>query len=282
MSLRAALAGAATTCVVVAALGNPAVVEAAADADSALAASTLTAFPNWDVADAPGEIVGEVAIRLGATVVLAGLLGAVAGRSRSRAGAFLGGWAALVVAAAIAGGAGYVYRVPVVLDGQAGAPTYADGLVATVNAGAAFGLWTGWLVGLVLAAVVRPAPLARAPALPPLDPANASRRVAEPPPPWWAPTNAGDGAVRPGPTVFLPGGMHEAPPGGATVPPTAADGPVPTSSPAPMADDATYEMTTASGDPHPSDPDATQAIGLPTDDTRRLDAPDRDDRSDAT
>jgi hypothetical protein len=30
------------------------------------------------------------------------------------------------------------------------------------------------------------------------------------------------------------------------------------------ASDATREMTTASGDPHPSDPDATQAVGMPT------------------
>ena len=136
MSLRSALAGAATTAVVAAALGNPAAVDAARDADQQQLAATVVGFANWDVADAPGEVVGLVALRLGVLIVLAGLLCALVGRSRSRAAALLGAWGAVAVAAAVAGAASYVYQVSVVLDGNAPAPTYGDGLVQAVNAGA--------------------------------------------------------------------------------------------------------------------------------------------------
>jgi hypothetical protein len=54
----------------------------------------------------------------------------------------------------------------------------------------------------------------------------------------------GDGApVRPGPSVFPPGGLRSA------------------------TSEATYDMATASGDPHPSDPDATHAVGMPRPDS---------------
>jgi hypothetical protein len=263
MSLRSALAGATTTAVVVAALGNPAVVDAARDADQQQLAGTVVGFANWDVADAPGETVGLVAVRLGVLVVVAGLLCALVGRSRSRGAAFLGAWGAVGVAAAVAGAASYLYQVPVVLDGNAPAPTYGDGLVQAVNAGAAFGLWTGWIVGLVVALVTRPAtavvlapeePFAATPAAVPGGP-----RIAEPPPPWWAPTRATDAGVRPGPTAFPPGGLGTPVVAGAGEPIT----PVPGPRPAPP--DASHEMTTVSGDPHPSDPDATHPVGLPPD-----------------
>jgi hypothetical protein len=254
MSLRSALAGATTTAVVVAALGNPATVDAARDADQQQLAATVVGFANWDVADAPGEIVGLVALRLGVLIVLAGLLCALVGRSRSRGAAFLGAWGAAGVAAAVAGAASYVYQVPVVLDGNAPAATYGDGLVQAVNAGAAFGLWTGWFVGLVVALVTRPAsavvlapevPYApTAAAVPPGQPATP--RIAEPPPPWWAPTHAADAGVRPGPTAFP-----------ITPAPASAHPPAPPA--------ASHEMTTVSGDPHPSDPDATRPVGLPPD-----------------
>ena len=78
---------------------------------------------NWDVADAPGEVVGLVALRLGVLIVMAGLLcgwWALPLRALPRSWAT---WGAVGVAAAMAGGASYVYQVPVVLDGNAGAPT---------------------------------------------------------------------------------------------------------------------------------------------------------------
>jgi hypothetical protein len=264
MSLRSALAGATTTAVAAAALGNPAAVDAARDADQQQLAATVVGFASWDVADAPGEIVGQVALRLGVLIVLAGLLCALVGRSRSRGAAFLGAWGSVGVAAAVAGAASYVYQVPVVLDGNAPAPTYGDGLVQAVNAGAAFGLWTGWFVGLVVAVVTRPASAVvlapEEPYAPPVPPGPApAPHIAEPPPPWWAPTHAADAGVRPGPTAFPPGGL------GAPVVAGAGEPIAPAPAPPPGPPDASHEMTTVSGDPHPSDPDATRPVGLPPD-----------------
>jgi hypothetical protein len=244
MSMRSALAGAVTTAVLIGALGNPAVAEIARDADSEVFAGTITGFADWDVAEGTrGEVVAGIALRLALGLVLATVLCGVAGRSRSRAAGFLGGWGALVVAAGLAGAASHVYVVAVPLDGRSGPGTYLDGLTAAVDAAAAFALWTGWLVGAAVALTTRPARApTRAPATATRGGAEPTRRFTEPPPPWWAPTLAGDGvAVRPGPTVFPPGGLrHEA--------------------------DVAYEMSTRSGDPHPSDPDATRPVGMPAPD----------------
>ena len=269
MSLPTALAGATTTAVVVAALGNPAAVDAARDSDQQAIATTLVGFADWDVADSPGEIVGLVALRLGVLILLAGLLCALVGRSRSHGAAFLGAWGAVGVAAAVAGAASYVYQVPVVLDGDAGAPTYFDGLVLAANGGAAFGLWAGWLVALVVALVTRPAPAvvvapdAAVAAAPAPAPAVAAARISDPPPPWWAPTHAADAGVRPGPTAFPPGGLAA---------PVVAGGDEPVA-PFPPHSQAgrPQDMTTASGDPHPSDPDATRPVGLPPEPERERD-----------
>jgi hypothetical protein len=240
MSMRSALAGAVTTAVLIGALGSPAVADIARDADSDVFAGTVTAFADWEVDDGTsGDVVAGVALRLGLGLVLATVLCAVAGRSRSRAAAFLGGWGALVVAAGLAAAASYAYMVAVPLDGRSGPDTYLDGLTAAVDSGAAFALWTGWLVGAAVALATRPA---RAPARARPTAHGATeptRRYTEPPPPWWAPMPAGDGvAIRPGPTVFPPGGLRHAA-------------------------GLTYEMPTRSGDPHPSDPDATRPVGMP-------------------
>jgi hypothetical protein len=246
MSTPTALAGAATTVVLVGALGNPGAVDAAQDADERALGLVLTRFVSWDVADLPGDAVGGVVLRLGSTIALVALLSGLAGRSRSRAAAFIGGWGALAVA--------------VVLDGRTLSTSYLDGLVQAVDVGASFGVWTGWLVGLAVALAtrraVRSATAARG-AGPRSTETHPGRRLAEPPLPWWAPTPAGDGEVRPGPTVFLPGGAPAAAGGQG---PTGA---VPASPVArPVQSTVAHEMTTVSGDPHPSDPDATQPVGL--------------------
>ncbi len=241
MSLRSALAGAVTTAVLIGALGSPAVADIARDADSEAFAGTITGFAGWEVADGTRrDVVAGVALRLGLCLVLATVLCAVAGRSRSRAAAFLGGWGALVVAAGLAGAASHAYMVAVPLDGRSGSDTYLDGLTAAVDAAAAFALWTGWLVGAAAALTTRPARAsARARAAARGGAADPTRRFTEPPPPWWAPTPVGDGiAIRPGPTVFPPGGLRHAA-------------------------EVSYEMSTRSGDPHPSDPDATRPVGMP-------------------
>ncbi len=294
MTMRTALAGATTTTLLVAALGNSGVVDAAREADSQALGLTVTGFANWDVGNAPGDVVAGVVLRLGVAIVVVALLCALAGTARARGAAFLGGWGALVVAAGAAGAIEYVYLVAVVFDGQTFGNTYVDGLVQAVNAGAAFGLWTGWLVGLAVALFTqpdradRPVPAGAAP----WATAPPQHRIAEPPPPWWAPTQAGsaDAAVRPGPTAFPPGGVVPPAPAHAPAPVTstppvapgappspAAPTPAPAAStapeasassqpPAPSGPGATHEMTTASGDPHPSDPDGTEAVGLPQQD----------------
>jgi hypothetical protein len=278
MAVRCALAGGITTLAVAAALGNPGTVDAAGESDHPTLARTLSEFADWDVADLPGDAVGAVALRLGVTLVAVALLCAMAGRSRSRAAAFIGGWGALVVAAAVAGAATYAYQVAVVLDGRTLDPSYLEGLARAANNGAAFGLWTGWLVGLAVALVVRIEPAAarrHAPVAPARVASPHGRAITEPPPPWWAPTRVdGNGAVlQPGPSVFPPGGLPrssvvagvENPDATFDATPDAGLPPTPASGGArPAGPDATHEMTTASGDPHPSDPDATRAVGMPT------------------
>ena len=81
--------------------------------------------------------------------------------------------------------------------------------MAAANDGAAFGLWTGWLVGLAVAVVTRPE---RTDPFEELATGPAPRgRITDPPAPWWAPTAGvdedGRATTRPGPTVFPPGGM---------------------------------------------------------------------------
>ncbi len=267
MSTRAALAGAVTTAVTVAALGSPAAVEAGRDADSATVGHTLTAFADWDVGGLPADAVVGVAVRLGVALVLVTSLSAVAGRARSRGAAFVAGWGAVVLATAVAGAAAYVYEVNRVLDGTTFDATLADRIATAINDAAAFGLWTGWIVGLAVALATRSAATATGAQEAGPGAATTTRRFADPPPPWWAPTPAGarEGGLRPGPTVFLPGGSQavEADRGIGTA---ATD----RRAPPPVVPEATYEMTTVSGDPHPSDPDATHAIGLPRD-TRAAD-----------
>jgi hypothetical protein len=248
MVMRCALAGATTMAVLVAAVGNPPVVEAARDNGTALAA-TVSRFVGWDVLDAPADVVGLAVVRIAVLVVTVGLLSGIAGRSRSRSAAWLAGWAAVVVAGAAAAAAAYSYQVAVILDGRTIATSYADGLVLAVNGGAAFGLWTGWCVGLAtaVAAATRPA----------LDHGTAApagqRRGAAPPPPWWAPAHdAADTARHPGPTAYPPGGLQA----------TAADGPAPAAPHSrPVA--AVNEMAAVPGDPQPSDPEPTRAMGRP-------------------
>src|SRR5690606_3612734 len=138
----------------------------------------------------------------------------------SRAAALVGGWGAAAVAAAAGGALAHVHEVAVVLDGRAPGPTYLDGRVRASDAGAAFGVWTGWLAVCGAGLARRPAPGEARPHRR-HDARPASRHtVVEPPPPWWAPTwAAGDLAVRPGPTAFPPGGFQREPAERGLVPP---------------------------------------------------------------
>ena len=264
MSTRSALAGAVTSAALVAALGSPAAVEAGREAASRTVGDTLTGFAAWDLGGLSRDAATVVVIRIAVALVLVAGLCAVAGRARSRSAAFLAGWGSVVLATTVAGASAYLYEVHVVLDGSSGAPTLADGIATAANAASTFGLWTGWLVGLAVALTTRTeAASAAAHDEAARAAAPANRRITEPPPPWWAPTRtgAGDGALRPGPTVFLPGGGHTAVAGTGGTARASADGR--RVSPPPVVPEATYEMTTKTGDPHPSDPDATRPIGMP-------------------
>jgi hypothetical protein len=250
MSVRTALVGAATTVVLVAGLGSPPLQDAAREADASVLLRTVTVIPSWDIADAPGDVIGGVAVRLSTLIVLAALLCGLAGRRGARGPALLAGWGALLVAAAAANAAAFVYTAAVVLDGEVPG-SYWDNLVGAANTGAAFALWTGWLVGLTVALATpsyRPSAQTEG-----WTPVATPPRISDPPPPWWAPTTStgpgGETLVRPGPSVFEP----QDPPPRPHMRPVVAG----------IDDPDTHLMTTVSGDPHPSDPDATQAVGMP-------------------
>jgi hypothetical protein len=291
MSRRSALAGGATAAVVFGVLGNPAVVDAAQEAETRAISQTVIGFASWDTVELDRESVAGVALKVAVGIVGAALLCAVAGRARSRAAAFVGGWGAMTVAAAAAGALFEVYLVEVVNDGATPGARYADLVVDGVNRGAAFGLWTGWIVGLAVALTLRTAPAtARAgeadlrvttdptwsvPATVAATPAAAV--VAEPPAPWWAPTGlaGNDVGVRPGPTAFPPGGLGYtagrtgAPPVAAVGPPgpgvAPATEPGPPGGPAAAPEAGADTDATAPTDPVSDDPDATAA--LPADGT---------------
>jgi hypothetical protein len=265
MSTRSALAGAAATAVLVGVLGSPAAQDAASDADAPLLTRTVTALPAWEVPDgAPGRLVWGIVLRLAVLLLVALGLCAVAGRSARRGPAFLAGWGALVVAAGLAGAVGYVYGVAVVIDGADLGDVTGDGVVGAVNAGVTFAAWTGWLVGLAVALATRtePADVFAVDHTAEYAAAGAEGRITDPPPPWWAPTattGEGGATVRPGPSVFPAGGMPPVVAGVESGEPLHVAPPTPAPPPDP---NATREMTTASGDPHPSDPD-TPAVGIP-------------------
>jgi len=260
MTARSALAGLATGVALAAALGSPAAQHAAADARNVTLGRTLTAFPSWDVSGASADVVWSYVIRLGVMALATAGLCALAGNGGSRRTGFLAGWAAGVVAAGVAGAVAFAYLDATVYAHVRLEGTYIDRMVAAVNSGATYGLWTGWLIGAAVAFAIWPAAeAARRGAEDHTEAWDQPVRIDDPPPPWWAPTEVvgehGESQVRPGPSVFLPGGA----------PPVVAG----------LGDRGTGVMRTASGDPHPSDPDATQAIGLPR-------ADDEDDTEEAS
>jgi hypothetical protein len=263
MSMRAALAGGVMTVALVAALGNPAAQDAAAEDGASTLLRTVTGVPSWEVpGGAEGDVVGGVVLRLAVLAVLAVGLSAVAGRARARGPAFLAGWGGFVVAGAAAAATAYTWTVAVVLPGGALGDVEQDGLVAAADAGAGFGLWTGWLVGLAVAVATRPE---RSDPFDELAARTPRRdRITGPPEPWWAPTAAVDAdgrtAMRPGPTVFPPGGMPPVVAGAdrtARVP-TRAD----ETAPVPAGADETTPVPAPSGQP-PTDPDPDATSVMP-------------------
>ena len=242
------------TVALAAALGSPAAQDAAAEDGASVLVRTVTGVPSWEVpGDAGGDIVGGIVLRLAVLVVVSMALCAVAGRARRRGPAFLAAWGGLGVAAALAAAAAYVYSVTVVLPGGFG-DLRQDAIVAAANDGAAFGLWTGWLVGLAVAVVTRPE---RTDPFEDLATEPAPRgRITDPPAPWWAPTAGvdedGRATTRPGPSVFPPGGM---PPVVTGVPDDADPAPAPV----PVPDRGAVPVPDRDPEADP-DPDATSVL----------------------
>lgn len=115
----------------------------------------LTTAPVWATAQLPAGAGPAVAAKLATLLlVVAGLVGLARG-VRTRVAAWLAGWGALAVAAAVAQLV-YVAVTNYLLDGaldreDGGAAAAA---FAAMNDGAVFGLYAGWLVGLVVALTV--------------------------------------------------------------------------------------------------------------------------------
>jgi hypothetical protein len=175
-------------------LGSPPVVDAAQDLAERhrmpLTAATFTDIPNWDVFDdgTSADAVWGVVLKLAVLFVVVGVLAALAGRASHRS-AFLAGWGSLVVAAGAAAAVDYAYRDAVLGSTEnAFGVNYFDRLLGATTVGAAFGLWTGWLVGAAVAATAglpARAPLPRGVATGPIARAP-GRAPITPPAPWWA------------------------------------------------------------------------------------------------
>ena len=220
------------TALLVGGLGSPGADHAAAKAhdDVRPLASSVTAFPRWSTesfahnSDMVGPIVLKILMLLACVFLCAGL----AGRVGPSMASFLGGWAAVVLSAALAGAVFNLAAELFVFDNH-------DQLLGqttrSVNSGALFGLYTGWLVGASVAITARharleprwvpPVPMPGAPPSPADGPVQGYPAYPQGPVPAlpsgdWpgltapaAPTAVTPGL--PGPPVYAPVGDFEAP-----------------------------------------------------------------------
>jgi hypothetical protein len=139
----------------VAVLGSERVADRTAQVDHSLRPlfRSLTGLPMWSGDRIAGGLEWALAAKLATLLVGVALLAWLASSSAgSRMTAFLAGWAASVVSSAMAG---LTYAAVGNLV-HAESDTGLVGTVTEVNRGAVFGLYTGWLVGLAIAAVIVP------------------------------------------------------------------------------------------------------------------------------
>jgi hypothetical protein len=200
-------------------LGSPAAIGASQDLAEQhrlpLTAATFTDIPNWDVFQdgTAADVVWGVVLKLAVLFVVVALLTAVAGRA-SHGAAFLAGWGSLVVAAGLAGAVDFAYRDAVLgsVENPFDVSSF-DNLLGAANAGAGFGLWTGWTVGAAVAVVaglrartvlapgVAAGPIARSPGRAPITP----------PAPWWAADTSPSSPVAYGAASIFPQVPQEGP-----------------------------------------------------------------------
>jgi hypothetical protein len=150
------------TVLLVAGLGSEPMFDAAADADRQVAPllRSLSAFPTWSAGSLglDSDIYAAIAAKILVLLVLVFVLGRAAGHVGASFAAFLAGWGTLMIAAAVAGVAYVLVADMVVLDGQLADSQGGAGAVVVdgLNGGVVFGLYTGWLVGAVVAMTARP------------------------------------------------------------------------------------------------------------------------------
>jgi hypothetical protein len=150
------------TVLLVAGLGSEAAFDAALDADRQVTPllQALTTFPAWSASalGAGSDMYGPIAVKVLVLLLVVFVLGRAAGHVGTSFAAFLAGWGALMIAAALAGVAFAISADTLVLDGAlADAKGGAGAVVAEgLNNGVVFGLYTGWLVGLVVVISARP------------------------------------------------------------------------------------------------------------------------------
>lgn len=146
------------TAALVAVFGSEPLINGAEEADRSLRPllRALTGLPAWAVVgDGVGVPGWALAAKLATLLVAVVVLTRIVATAGSRTAAFLAGWAAVVLSSALAA----VMSVQVSALLLAGPTEPANGIPATVqatNTGATFGLYTGWLVGLTLAATIVP------------------------------------------------------------------------------------------------------------------------------
>jgi hypothetical protein len=149
------------TTVLVGILGTGAASERAADADAGVRplVESLTRFPAWssDTLVGNGDLNLAIAAKLVALLVTMFGLAYLAGRAGSGPAAFIGGWGAMVLTCAMAGGLYYVIADLTAFDGDVAdrAGGALSPLVEEMNAGAVFALYTGWLVAAAVAVTRR-------------------------------------------------------------------------------------------------------------------------------
>lgn len=170
MAKLSALLSGATGLLLIVLLGNPPVsrevFERRGDVPDVIV--DVFAFPRWDLDRLPDEVTGPTVVRLLLFIVVVAILGGLAGTG-SRVAAFVGGWAASFLAAALASGA-YFVSLDERYGGRPGQGVL-DRFTQGMGTSTAFGLWTGWIVGVaVLVGSLLHRPRHDAPPPPPLPP----------------------------------------------------------------------------------------------------------------
>ena len=158
---RSGWAALAATFLLVAGLGSEPAFDVAADADRQAAPllRTLTDFPGWTAGPLglDSDIYVAIAVKIVVLLALMFVLGRAAGHVGASFAAFLAGWGSLMIASAVAGMAYVLVADTVVLDGQLADSQGGAGTVVVrgLNSGVAFGLYTGWFVGIAVVATAR-------------------------------------------------------------------------------------------------------------------------------